>query len=76
MEKYSEKDVEWLLNLHKNGDSYYPGTPEKQIKTRSRRRWTLRIALGLAGLFFLIVFIVLFLTGPGKFALDKKRKRR
>ena len=56
MEKYSEKDVEWLLNLHKNGDSYYPGTPEQQIKTRSRRRWTLRIALGLAGLFFLIVF--------------------
>ena len=56
MEKFSEKDIEWLLNLHKNGDTSYPGRSKPQTKRWSWKGWAFRIALGLSALLFLVVF--------------------
>lgn len=56
MEKFSEKDIEWLLNLHKNGDKSYPGRSKQQTKSRSWKRWAFLISLGFSALLFLVIF--------------------
>src|SRR6056297_3313240 len=55
MEKYSEKDIDWLLNLHKS-----TGTSTRiDVQPKPRRpwkRWALRLSLALSALLFLIIF--------------------
>ncbi|MFO7798249.1 hypothetical protein [Rhodohalobacter sp.] len=56
MEKFSERDIEWLLNLHKNGDKSYPVRSKQKKKNRSWKRWALLISLGFSALLFLVIF--------------------
>lgn len=52
MEKYSEKDTEWLLNLHKENGS--PSQTAAKPKT-GWKRLALRLSLALSALFALII---------------------
>jgi len=54
MEKYSEKDIDWLLNLHKS-----TGTSTRiDVQPKPRRpwkRWALRLSLALSALLCLVI---------------------
>ena len=55
MEKYTEKDIEWLLNLHKgSGTSTRVDAPPKPRRTW--KQWALRLSLAVSALFFLVIF--------------------
>ena len=56
MDKYSNKDVEWLLNLHKQDGMSAPVQPVEVKKSGSRwKRYAVRFLLGLTGLITLII---------------------
>lgn len=56
MDKYSNKDVEWLLNPHKQDGISAPVKPVKDKKSGSRwKRYAVRFLLGLTGLVTLII---------------------
>lgn len=57
MQNFSQKDIDWLLNLHRHGDSQ----TAKQSKS-GWKRVVVRIALAAASLFGLIVFPFLLLV--------------
>jgi hypothetical protein len=56
MEKISEKDIDWLLNLHKSGDKSRTGTSDQKKTQRSWKLWALRLSFGLGAILFLIAF--------------------
>jgi hypothetical protein len=56
MEKISEKDIDWLLNLHKSGDQSRSSTPGQTTNQRSWKLWALRLSFGLGAILFLIAF--------------------
>lgn len=56
MDQYSNKDVEWLLNLHNKGDIRTPHTEAATRSTRSRwKRYVIRFLIGVAGLLTLVI---------------------
>src|SRR6056297_2128562 len=56
MENISEKDIEWLLNLHKSDESSSTNTPGHKAKRRSWKRWIILLALALGTILFLVAF--------------------
>jgi len=56
MENISEKDIEWLLNLHKSDESSSTNIPGHKAKRRSWKRWIILVALALGAILFLVAF--------------------
>ena len=56
MEKYSEKDIDWLLNLHKDTEKSFRSASSAEPKRLKWKHWVFRILLGFSALLFLIIF--------------------
>lgn len=54
MNNISEKDIEWLLNLHKSGDQSRSTSPVQKSKYRSWKLWVLLFGFGPGATLFLI----------------------
>ncbi|WP_340104563.1 hypothetical protein [Rhodohalobacter sp. 8-1] len=55
MEKYTEKDIKWLLNLHKgSGRSASIDAPPKPGRTW--KQWTIRLSLAVSAILCLVIF--------------------
>jgi len=56
MEKYTEKDIEWLLNLHKKDAGTSIRTDAPPNPGRTWKQWAVRLSLALSALLCLIIF--------------------
>lgn len=56
MEKYTEKDIEWLLNLHKKDTGTFTHTDAPSKPRRTWKQLALRLSLAVSALLCLIIF--------------------